>query len=193
MEGLDIGAGLKSISISLDRIHQNWFQNNFGSASVAIPASPYGGQNWKIGKMTILGWDSPDPRQGPASPFPGKGSFLSKNPLFSTRGTHRKWGFLDRKLPFPGLVRARGNGGFWTPKPSFPGNGDSSPCLGSGESQNFGVKKCLLWESPLEPFQWSFWGKVHTGRGANTGRFGNFGVFPVFCRVFWARKRRKSH
>ena len=30
-------------------------------------------------------------------------------------------------------------------------------------------------------------------RGANTGRFGNFDVFPVFCRPFWARKRRKSH
>ena len=30
-------------------------------------------------------------------------------------------------------------------------------------------------------------------RGANTGRFGKFGVFPVFYRVFWARKRRKSH
>ena len=32
-----------------------------------------------------------------------------------------------------------------------------------------------------------------TCRGANTGRFGNFGVFPLFYMVFWARKRRKSH
>ena len=30
-------------------------------------------------------------------------------------------------------------------------------------------------------------------RGANTGRFGNFGLFLVFCGVFWARKRRRSH
>ena len=29
----------------------------------------------------------------------------------------------------------RENGGFWTPKTSFPANGDSGPCLGSGESQ----------------------------------------------------------
>ena len=30
-------------------------------------------------------------------------------------------------------------------------------------------------------------------RGANTGRFGNFGVFPVFYMVLGAHKRRKSH
>ena len=32
-------------------------------------------------------------------------------------------------------MSAKGNGGFGPPKPSFPGNGDSGPCLGSGESQ----------------------------------------------------------
>ena len=73
----------------------------------------------------------------PISPRSGKGSFPSRNPLFFYKGTHRKWGFLDRKLPFPARVRAKGSGGFWTPKRSFPGNGDSGPCLGSGESQVF--------------------------------------------------------
>ena len=68
--------------------------------------------------------------KNPISPRPGKGSFLSKNPLFSTRGTHGKWGSFDRKLPFPARVRAKGKWGvFGTPKPSFPGNGDSGPCL----------------------------------------------------------------
>ena len=86
----------------------------------------------------------------PISPRSGKGSFLSKHPLFFCKGTRRKWGFLDRKLPFPAFVRARGNGGFWTPKPSFPGNGDSGCCLGSGESQPqihpFGVRLQFLSE-----------------------------------------------
>ena len=67
-----------------------------------------------------------------------KREFSHKKSLFLYKGTHKKWGFLDRKLPFPAFVRARGNGGLWTPKPSFPGNGDSGPCLGSGESQNKG-------------------------------------------------------
>ena len=65
-----------------------------------------------------------------------KGVFCQKIPFFC-KGTHGKWGFLDPKLPFPAFVRATGNGGFWTPKQSFPGNGDSGLCLGSGESQEY--------------------------------------------------------
>ena len=64
----------------------------------------------------------------PISPRSGKGSFLSKKSPFFCKGTHGKWGFLDRKLPFPAVLRATG-------KPSFPGNRVSGPCLGSGESQ----------------------------------------------------------
>ena len=63
--------------------------------------------------------------KSPISPRPGKGSFLPKNPHFSARE------HSDRKLPFPARVRPEGNGVFWTPKPSFPENGDSGP----GESQ----------------------------------------------------------
>ena len=70
----------------------------------------------------------------PISTRPGKGGFCQKIP-FSLQGNTGKWGFLDRKLPFPARVRGKGNGGFWTPKPSFPRNGDSGPCLGSGGSQ----------------------------------------------------------
>ena len=91
----------------------------------------------------------PRPQTGPKTHFLEKRVSGSKNPHFPSwkrefsvkkspffyKGTQGKWGFFDRKLPFPGRVRARGNGGFWTPKPSFPLNGDSGPCLGSGESQ----------------------------------------------------------
>ena len=33
-------------------------------------------------------------------------------------------------------------GGFWTPKPSFPGNGDSGPCLGSGGNPKQSIASC---------------------------------------------------
>ena len=68
----------------------------------------------------------PWPQTGPESPFSGKegfgvqkfpfplslekGVFGQKSPLFC-KGTQRKWGFLDQKLPFPARVRAEGNGG----------------------------------------------------------------------------------
>ena len=90
--------------------------------------------------------DSPDPDR-PQSPFSGKegfgvqkfpfplslekGVFGQKSPFFC-KGTQRKWAFLDQKLPFPARVRAEGNVGFGTPKPSFPENGDSGPVWGQG-------------------------------------------------------------
>ena len=60
----------------------------------------------------------------PISPRPEKGSFLSKNPLFSSS-------IFDRKLPFPACVRAKGKGCFWTPKPSFP-----APVWGRGNPKH---------------------------------------------------------
>ena len=63
-------------------------------------------------------WDSPDPRQVPESPFPGKEGFGVQKPPFPSpshgpeNGVEKspfplcslaeKRGFFDRKLPFPG-------------------------------------------------------------------------------------------
>ena len=71
----------------------------------------------------------------PISPRPYKGwkreFSVQKIPIFYVFPCRKK-GIFRQKTPFS---RTRGNGGFWTPKPSLPGNGDSGPCLGSGESQ----------------------------------------------------------
>ena len=72
----------------------------------------------KTGKKGLLNWDSPNPRQGPESPFPGKEGFGVHKPPFPValkkagKGSFRsnpfcmcslaeKRGFFDRKLPFP--------------------------------------------------------------------------------------------
>ena len=96
----------------------NGILRSYLSPSVFIVRS---GSVWRQ-DLAILSWDSPDPRQGPEDPFlekrvwgpktpisphPGKGSFLSKCPFFY-KGTQGKWGFFDRKLPFPGRMRASG-------------------------------------------------------------------------------------
>ena len=54
--------------------------------------------------------------RAPKSPFPGKEGF-------------------EPRSPFSGPCEGEGKWGFWTLKPSFPGNGDSGPCLGSGAAQ----------------------------------------------------------
>ena len=75
------------------------------------------------------------------------------SPLLPPRKVLRKRGFRGPKTPFPlilekgvsvkkipflqACVRARGKKGFSTPKPSFPENGDSGPCLESGEYQRW--------------------------------------------------------
>ena len=102
--------------------------------------------------------DSPDPRQAPNPHFLEKRDSGSKNPPFPSswkrefsvkkspffcKGTQRKWGFFDRKLPSAARVRAEGNGGFWTPKPSFPENGDSGPVWGQG-NRNLCPNQVLL-------------------------------------------------
>ena len=89
--------------------------------------------------------DSPDPRQGPESPFPGKEGF-AKNPIsprhgkgiffhkipFFCKGTQGKWGFLDRKLPFPGRVRVWGMGVSGPRNPLFQEMGIRGPLWGRG-------------------------------------------------------------
>ena len=57
--------------------------------------------------------------QNPHFPSFWKREFSAKNSPFLYKGTHRKWGFLDRKLPFPAFVRARGYGGFGPRNPLF--------------------------------------------------------------------------
>ena len=98
-----------------------------------------------------LFWDSPDPRQGPESPFPGvsgsknpnfpsfwKREFSVKKSPFFYKGTHRKWGVLDRKLPFPAFVRARGNGGFLDPETL----GIRAPVWGRGDPNTCSCTAC---------------------------------------------------
>ena len=79
----------------------------------------------------------------PISPRPCKGwkrEFSVQKSPFSMCSLVEKRGFFGQKTPFS---RTKGNGGFWTPKTSFPGNWDSGRCLGSGESQGY-VSKCLV-------------------------------------------------
>ena len=106
-------------------------------------------------------------------------STVQKSPFFY-KGTHRKWGFLDRKLPFPAFVRARGNGGFWAPKPSFPGNGDSGPCLGSGESQSTSTRTAptvsYLWPTRTELSRKVSENRKFPGRNISV-------ISPGSCRV----------
>ena len=52
-----------------------------------------------------------------------RGAYFRKSIAIEMGGV--SWYFW--KVPGSG-----GNGGFWAPKPSFPENGDSGPCLGSG-------------------------------------------------------------
>ena len=125
-----------------------------------------------LGNLNTQACDSPDPRQGPESPFPGKEDFgVQKTPIpsplqrvekgvsvqkspFSMCSLVEKKGILRQKTPFS---RTRGNGGFWTPKPSFPGNGDSGPCLGSGASQHkarSGLLRTLCGSQKAVPCTW---------------------------------------
>ena len=80
--------------------------------------------------------------RGPKPPFPvalkkgWKREFSVQESPFSMCSLAEKKGFFERKLPFP----ERGEmGGFRTPKPSFPGNGDSGPCLGRGNRKRSGA------------------------------------------------------
>ena len=87
-------------------------------------------------------------RQGPESPFPGKegfgvqkppfplvlekGVFCQKKILFFYKGTHREWGFLDRKLPFSNLCEGEGKWWFLDPKTLFSRKWGFGPLSGVG-------------------------------------------------------------
>ena len=104
--------------------------NSPSSPSLGIPPTPDRGPNPHFLEKRVLGSKNPH--------FPSrlqrleKGVFGPKIPIFYVFPC-RKMGIFGPKTPFS---RTRGNGGFWTPKPSFPGNGDSGPGLGSGESSS---------------------------------------------------------
>ena len=72
--------------------------------------------------------------RGPKTPFPsaltraGKGSFRSKIPISAVFLCRKKRDF-GQKTPFS---KTRGDGSFWTPKPSFPETGGSGPVWGQG-------------------------------------------------------------
>ena len=96
---------------------------------LGIPPTPDRGPNPHFLEKRVLGSKNPH--------FPSfwTREFSVKKSPFSTREHMENGECLDRKLPFPAFARETENWDFWTPKPSFPGNGDSGPCLGSGESQ----------------------------------------------------------
>ena len=76
-----------------------------------------------------------DPPTLDTTPISSKRSFLSKRIPFVLQGNTGKMRVFDRKLLFPGRVRARGNGGIWTPKPSFQKMGVRVSW--DGESQDY--------------------------------------------------------
>ena len=104
---------------------------NSKGPKIGIPPTPDSGRNSHFLEKRVSG------PKNPISPRPGNGSFLSKKIPFLLQGNTEKMGtfFFDRKLPFPGSVRATGKG-VLGPRTLFStGNGDSDACLGSGESQ----------------------------------------------------------
>ena len=92
-------------------------------------------------------WDSPDPRQGPESPFPGKegfgvqklpfplvlekGGFCQKIPFF-LQGNTSKMGIFGPKTPFSGLCKGEGKWGFLDPETLFSRKWGFGPLSGVG-------------------------------------------------------------
>ena len=74
----------------------------------------------------------------PHFPSSWNGIFLSKRSPSFYKGTHRRWGFFDRKLPFPASVRATGNG-FWDPETLFSRKWGFGPLSGVGGIVDFPV------------------------------------------------------
>ena len=115
------------VSPTLSRPKWSWPNKSI----LAIPPTPDRAPNPHFLEKRVSGSKTPH------FPSAWKREFSVKIPIFPVF----PWGFFDRKLPFLGQG---GNGGFWTPKPSFPENGDSGPCLGSGESQINPDKRSIM-------------------------------------------------
>ena len=84
-------------------------------------------KNPKIGKREFRS------QKTPICPTPEKGVSSQKIPI-SIQGTTGKMGIFWLQTPFSGVG---GNGGFLTPKPSFPDFGVFDPCKGQTDSQAF--------------------------------------------------------
>ena len=94
----------------------------------ANPPTLYSVKNPKNQEKRVSGLKNPH------FPSPQKRAFrVKKIPIFSVVPC-REMGIFSFRLetPFSGV---RGNGGFSTPKPSFPDFGVFDPCTGSGGSQ----------------------------------------------------------
>ena len=102
---------------------------------VGIPLTPDRGPNPHFLEKRVSGSKN--------SHFPSfwKREFSVKKSSFSYKGTHRKWGFLDRKLPFPAFVRARGNGGFGPRNPLFQEMGIRAPVWGRGNPNTWRLRR----------------------------------------------------
>ena len=96
-----------------------------------------------------MGWDSPDPGQGPESPWgfrgpkppisprPGKGSFLSKNPLF--QGNTGKMGIFWQKTPFFRSCEGEGKWGSLDPETLFSRKWGFGALSGVGGIPSYGL------------------------------------------------------
>ena len=122
----------------------------------------------------------------PISPRSGKGSFLSKNPLFSTREHIENGGFWTENSLFQPFFRARGNGGFFGPRnPLFQEMGIRAPVWGRGNAKLSGpLNRLNAVLSLLHPLERE--GTASCDRGCdNVGRYfrsilGGFSGSPEF-------------
>ena len=87
---------------------------------------PYRGRNPKTAGKEGFGVKKP-----PFPTTPEKGALSQKIPIFLVECSVLEMGIFWPRAPFSGVV---GNGGFLTPKPSFPDFGDFGPCKGQTNS-----------------------------------------------------------
>ena len=110
-------------------------RGRLGEGRLGLP-----GQVWEFRFLPSFGIPpNPDPHfqrglRGPKKthfPSSWKREFsVKKSPFF--QGTAGDMGSFWQKTPFCGLCEGQENGGFRTPKPSFPGNGGFGPLSGFG-------------------------------------------------------------
>ena len=112
--------------------HEQWWQNMpWESCKVILrnAFAPYRGQNPQNREKRV------SESKNPISHHLRKGCSESKNPHFYTEH-YKENGDFRLGTPFSGVLR---NGGFFTPKPSFPDFGDSGPCKGQTRSSSYAL------------------------------------------------------
>ena len=140
--------------------------------------------------------DSPDPRQGPESPFPGKegfggpktpisprsgkGSLLSKIPFFSTREHIEKGDFWTENCHFQPL-QGRGEMGVFGPRnPLFQEMGIRAPVWGRG-NRNF---CCINLGGFCRGFSW----RIYLGTLSHKNKEKKSG--KQICEKIWRLKNK---